>query len=107
MQVIIGAFGGGPISGLYQSCCIFTVGELIREVKVDAALLQVMACVCGITVLVGAIVLIPIVTMAVSLHPVDGSVAVKVSESGLEIVTVCVFAVKDGLVQLYVSGPKV
>jgi hypothetical protein len=97
----IGIPPGKGFSGLYQSCCMLTVGLKMVDVKVTGLPeLQVIAWLVGATVVVGAIVLIPIATVCCIRQPVAGSETVKVKVLATPILTVDVLAVKEGLVQL-------
>jgi hypothetical protein len=100
-DVAIGTPPGSGLSGLYQSCCMLAVGVKIVEVKVTGLPeLQVITCEIGVTVVVGATVLMPITTVLCAWQPVARSTPVTISVLAWVMATVGVLAVNDGLDQL-------
>jgi hypothetical protein len=78
-DVAIGTPPGSGFSGLYQSCCILTVGLKMVEVKVTGLPeLQLITWLAGATELVGATVFCPMANVCCVLQPAIPLLAVTV-----------------------------
>ena len=96
-----------PPSGEYQPLVQPINGFVVPVNVAGLPAGQIIFCTIGVTVEVGAVVLIPIAKIENELQPVTASVAVTVYCAGLQNVTFVPLAVPLKLIHVYVKAPNV